>query len=84
MDIHLSVCFKKFFYFIFKINYKKHTRNKDTYQCVFQKTIKFTRLETRTKESHLYARIRIFNIPIRNESENINYYRKIFFRTIMT
>ena len=26
---------------------------------LIQKTIKFTRLETRTKESHLYARIRI-------------------------
>ena len=26
--------------------------------CNFSETIKFTRLETRTKESHLYARIR--------------------------
>ena len=39
----------------------KKTRmdNKFIYLVVlFSETIKFTRLETRTKESHLYARIR--------------------------
>ena len=36
----------------------RHT-NENTHLAVcFSETIKFTRLETRTKESHLYARIR--------------------------
>ena len=42
--------------------------------CNFSETIKFTRLETRTKESHLYARIRgRINTLIRNESEISDY-----------
>ena len=51
---------------------------------IFSETIKFTRLETRTKESHLHARIRENKTLIRNESEIINYYPKKYLGAIMT